>query len=175
MKDKTKYNAYIASPEWQEKRKQVFEQKWCACEACGSTKYLHVHHWTYRRLYNEKIEDLFVLCGECHIDLHEKYGTKDLFRATKAFIKWAELIPRKSRWRKSLEQRKKDREARNRNKLNLIYATTIHVRLIRQLIVTRTAMVLAKKFDERKYRRFRDKINKRKNKEYREQIKITVY
>lgn len=175
MRDKTKYNAYIASPEWQEKRKEVFEHKWCACEACGSTKYLHIHHGTYRRLYNEKIEDLFVLCGKCHTELHEKYGTKDLFRATKAFIKWAELIPRKSRWRKSLEQRKKDREARRRNKMNLSCVTTVHIRLIKHLTLTRYSMVLAKKFNEKNYKRFILKIWQKKDKKYKEDIKIISY
>lgn len=100
MRDKTKYNAYINSPEWQEKRKEVFDEKWYKCEACGISESLHVHHGTYRRLYKEKISDLFVLCWYCHMSLHDKYGTRDLLRATNAFIQWQDLIPRKTKTKK---------------------------------------------------------------------------
>jgi hypothetical protein len=110
MKDKTKYNAYILSLEWQEKRKQVFDKKWYKCEACWISEFLHIHHWTYIRLYKEKLSDLFVLCGYCHMSLHDKYWTRDLFRATKAFIKWEDLKQKKKRTRMSLEERRKNRQ-----------------------------------------------------------------
>ena len=54
MRDKTKYNAYINSPDWQEKKERVFEAKWYKCEACWISEWLQVHHGTYRRLYKEK-------------------------------------------------------------------------------------------------------------------------
>ena len=116
MRDKTKYIAYIHSPEWQEKRKQVFAHKWYKCEACWITEWLHIHHWTYRRLFKEEISDLFVLCSYCHMALHDKYWTKDLYRATKAFIEWMELIPRKKKKRLPLEQRRKNKAKKNKKK-----------------------------------------------------------
>lgn len=114
MRDKTKYNAYINSPEWREKRRKVLDFRGCKCQRCLSEENLQIHHWTYRNLYKEKIADLFVLCYSCHVALHTMYWTKDLLRATKAFIKWVELIPRKKRKRLPLEERRKFREDRRR-------------------------------------------------------------
>lgn len=156
MRDKTKYNAYIASPEWQEKRKQVFEQKWYKCEACGITESLHVHHWTYRRLYKEKLSDLFVLCWYCHMSLHDKYGTKDLLRATKAFIEWRELIPRK----KKSKSRWKARKVRTIANVALYWLFRLH----RHITLTKVQMLSSIRFNEKKYKRFIEKWWIRKNK-----------
>ena len=48
--------------------------------------------------------------------LHDKYWTKDLYRATKAFIEWMELIPRKKKKRLPLEQRRKNKAKKNKKK-----------------------------------------------------------
>lgn len=112
MRDKTKYITYINSIEWKEKRKQVLDFRWSNCQACWNTGNLHIHHWTYKRLFKEKIADLFVLCSKCHKDLHDKYWTIDLLRSTKAFIKWVDIIPRKKKKRMPLEERRKLREER---------------------------------------------------------------
>lgn len=109
---KEKYTEYINSEEWKQKREQAFIHRWMICQKCWSTSFLQVHHWTYKNLFKEKLSDLFILCNNCHFDLHQKYWTKDLFRATKAFIKWIELIPRKKKKRLPLEERKKRREER---------------------------------------------------------------
>jgi len=154
MRDKTKYNAYISSPEWQEKRKQVFEQKWYKCESCWISESLHVHHWTYRRLYKEKISDLFVLCWYCHMSLHEKYGTIDLLRATKAFIKWEELIPRK----KKSKARGKSKKIRQLTSI-LVYWK---FRLQRWITHTRVEMIISTRYNEKKYKRFLEKWRKPK-------------
>lgn len=156
MRDKTKYNAYIASSEWQEKRKQVFEQKWYKCEACGITEWLHVHHWTYRRLYKEKLSDLFVLCGYCHMSLHDKYWTKDLLRATKAFIEWRELIPRK----KKSKARWKSKKVRAMANVALYWL----FRLQKHVTLTKVQMLASTRFNEKKYKRFIEKWWIRKNK-----------
>lgn len=146
MRDKTKYNAYINSPEWQIKRKEVFNAKWYKCEACWISESLHIHHWTYRRLYKEEISDLFVLCWYCHMSLHDKYGTRDLFRATKAFIKWNDLIPRKSK-SKVRGKSKKVKQITN----TLVYGV---FRLQRGITITRVQMIISRKFKEKQYKKF---------------------
>jgi len=162
MKDKTKYNAYIASPEWQEKRKEVFRSKWYKCEACWISESLHIHHWTYRRLYKEKISDLFVLCWYCHMSLHEKYGTIDLLRATKAFIKWEELIPRK----KKSKARWKARKVKTIANIALYWL----FRLQRHVTLTKVQILTWRWFSEKKYKRFTEKWWIKKNK-----IEITTH
>lgn len=36
------------------------------CEGCGVAKRLQLHHLTYERLYDERPEDLLILCPLCH-------------------------------------------------------------------------------------------------------------
>lgn len=112
MNNTEKYNIYIWSIEWKNKRELAFEFRWRSCQKCSSKTFLQIHYWTYHNLYKEKMSDLFVLCSKCHFDLHEKYWTKDLLRATKFFIKWKEYIPRKKKKKLPLEERKKRREER---------------------------------------------------------------
>lgn len=72
------YRKYLRSPEWQQKRQQVFERarknansdnKFGVCEVCGYKPWkncLQVHHKTYENIYNEPLEDLILLCPNCH-------------------------------------------------------------------------------------------------------------
>lgn len=114
-----KYKTYLISDEWKQTRELVFQKKWRKCEKCKSENHLVIHHWTYIRIYKEKISDLFVLCNWCHKELHEKYWTRDLMRATKVFIKWEELIQRKKKTKKPLEERRKARKERNDLRLEM--------------------------------------------------------
>jgi len=66
------YEEYLMSEKWNEKRKQALERAQYRCQVCNSSRTLHVHHRTYARIYNEDIEDLTVLCVECHSSYHER-------------------------------------------------------------------------------------------------------
>jgi 5-methylcytosine-specific restriction endonuclease McrA len=65
-KKSQEYIDYLKSPEWQEKKEQVFRERGRCCENCGNTERLFVHHITFKRLYNENTEDLCVLCYTCN-------------------------------------------------------------------------------------------------------------
>jgi hypothetical protein len=67
----SKYNEYLCSDEWIEKRKQCFEKYGYACLLTGSDKNLHVHHLTYENVGNEKLTDLVVLRSDVHEKLHQ--------------------------------------------------------------------------------------------------------
>lgn len=67
---KRKYDTYLQSKRWQEKRKMALARANHKCAACGATKRLDVHHLTYERLGNERQEDLMVLCRPCHESTH---------------------------------------------------------------------------------------------------------
>jgi len=66
---KKKYNAYMRSDEWKQKRNEIISiYKQCVC--CGSEENLNVHHLTYENIGNEKYEDLLLLCNMCHKNVH---------------------------------------------------------------------------------------------------------
>lgn len=69
------YEAYIKSKEWKAIRVAAIEQAGNRCSRCGFTpkslRQLHVHHLTYERFGHETLDDVAVLCRECHAMLHK--------------------------------------------------------------------------------------------------------
>ena len=62
----SKYKNYLKSPKWKAIREKLFSIRGRKCERCENTTSLQVHHKTYKRLYNEKLSDLEILCLSCH-------------------------------------------------------------------------------------------------------------
>lgn len=77
------YQAYLESDEWKNKRIQLFILRGNKCEKCGSSKHIQVHHKTYKRIFNEKLSDLMVVCGDCHQKIHGITQTSKKKRPTK--------------------------------------------------------------------------------------------
>ena len=66
---------YLSSKEWRLKRIQVKERDNYACQLCGATGDLHVHHMSgYDQIPNEPIDCLITLCNVCHKSEHDKIG-----------------------------------------------------------------------------------------------------
>lgn len=65
-----KYEAYLISPEWRQKRALALQWADDRCQVCNSPHDLQVHHRTYERVGNEDLADLTVLCLECHDLFH---------------------------------------------------------------------------------------------------------
>jgi 5-methylcytosine-specific restriction endonuclease McrA len=65
-----RYHLYLASPEWQEKRRAVFEREGGICEGCRTEPIEHTHHLTYKHLFDEPLFDLAGLCEGCHRKVH---------------------------------------------------------------------------------------------------------
>ena len=64
------YNEYLLSPEWQEKRNQVFMVQGTLCKECGKPA-CDIHHLSYENLGHEDPEkDLIPLCRDCHLLKH---------------------------------------------------------------------------------------------------------
>ncbi len=65
-----KYEAYLLSPQWRQKRGIAIYRAGNACERCGffslNGRGLEVHHKTYKHLCNEAWGELEVLCASCH-------------------------------------------------------------------------------------------------------------
>ena len=72
-------------------RIRVPSRKDKACEACGYSRKLQVHHKTYERLGKERNSDLVLLCRDCHESLHRFRAAEriSLGTATRRFLKLA--------------------------------------------------------------------------------------
>jgi hypothetical protein len=70
--EKQDYHKYLNSPEWKEKARQKRIEAGNKCQLCNSSGTpLNVHHRTYENIYQEKPEDLIVLCKDCHQKFHD--------------------------------------------------------------------------------------------------------
>jgi len=64
---------YLASKEWQDKRKLVLTRDNYTCQHCGSTHNLNVHHMRgYDLIPFEPISYLLTLCSTCHTKEHNQ-------------------------------------------------------------------------------------------------------
>jgi hypothetical protein len=68
--DTQRYEKYMATKEWQRKRKEKLKEANYQCEKCGTAKNLHVHHINYDHLGFESLEELVVLCEKHHDSVH---------------------------------------------------------------------------------------------------------
>lgn len=65
------YDDYLASPHWQGLRvRYAGSRRPKRCAVCHDPAY-ELHHRTYRRLGEERLDDLLALCGRHHGVLHE--------------------------------------------------------------------------------------------------------
>lgn len=67
------YKDYINSPEWKDLKVKIGNLRGYKCEICSNTQNLQLHHKTYANLYDEPLEDLQLVCGGCHTNIHEGY------------------------------------------------------------------------------------------------------
>lgn len=67
-----KYQKYLKSEQWQEKRKAVLQRDNYRCTGCGIVRATEVHHLTYAHKYDEFLFELTSLCSECHRKYHNK-------------------------------------------------------------------------------------------------------
>jgi len=65
-KPPTEYDIYLLSAWWKQFRRIVLEWWSYRCCWCNSDLKVEVHHRTYERLGQEKIQDCVCLCRECH-------------------------------------------------------------------------------------------------------------
>lgn len=71
MGARNKYYDYInGSEKWVEIKNKLFAERGKVCERCRSTERIQVHHLHYDNLFNEQLEDLMVLCVNCHRKEH---------------------------------------------------------------------------------------------------------
>lgn len=67
---KSSYREYLASPVWRDIRDQKLIDE-ARCHFCGTPRGLNVHHLRYPKRGMEKMDDLIVLCYNCHRRHHQ--------------------------------------------------------------------------------------------------------
>lgn len=79
------YRQYLTSDAWKKKRLEALERYGCICSRCGEHG-TDVHHRTYARIGNETVNDLEVLCRDCH-KAHHSAERSSRARERKARVK----------------------------------------------------------------------------------------
>lgn len=70
-----KYPDYLLTRTWQDTRQIALQWYGFKCQHCDNDKRLHIHHETYERLGEELMDDLIVLCKDCHAEYHDELST----------------------------------------------------------------------------------------------------
>lgn len=70
--ERERYAAYLCSREWSVKKRAIHERAGGVCERCKRNPIDAVHHKTYARKYDERLEDLEANCNGCHEFTHGK-------------------------------------------------------------------------------------------------------
>jgi len=69
------YGDFLDSEEWKSIRNKLIDERGLVCEKCYKEckKYeLYVHHKNYDHEFGtERDEDLILLCGNCHNEMHQ--------------------------------------------------------------------------------------------------------
>lgn len=73
---RSRYEEYINSDAWSERRAAFFEHHPRRCRSCGTGKQIHLHHTTYQRLGREEDEDLVPLCEHHHRVVHRLHAAR---------------------------------------------------------------------------------------------------
>ena len=72
-KEKVKsYSEYLATTHWKILRVKVANREKHFCQKCGvkvETNY-HIHHTTYAHIGCERLDELMLLCSDCHEEIH---------------------------------------------------------------------------------------------------------
>lgn len=73
---KLEHEIYLKSPKWLLIRDKVLARDNETCQKCKKVGWV-VHHLTYARWRNERLEDLITVCDDCHALIHlKKKNTK---------------------------------------------------------------------------------------------------
>tara|TARA_R110002020_G_scaffold50858_7_gene144124 strand:+ start:982 stop:1383 length:402 start_codon:yes stop_codon:yes gene_type:complete len=83
-----RYNKYLKSPVWAEKRRRVMERDNHLCQACCKRPAEQVHHLTYERVCNEPLFDLISICVICHNELHPHMKERNEITLDGVKYKW---------------------------------------------------------------------------------------
>ena len=101
---KAEYQEYLKSDHWQDVRSRFRQSKLhnYGCYVCQSKGELHLHHKSYKRLFEERLNDFIYLCPAHHLEVHavvEKHGNRSLWGAAKGIRKRYEKVQKRKNLR----------------------------------------------------------------------------
>lgn len=72
------YDAYLKTSHWKQKKKEYAASgRLKECVVCGDYKYI-LHHLTYERLGNERLDDFIPVCSNHHSEIHKQVNERTL-------------------------------------------------------------------------------------------------
>ena len=102
---RAEYQAYLASRDWALKREAVRERSGGRCERCWANGMDAVHHKTYERVGNERLDDLQAICDPCHEFLSGKTNADPISDGVAVYLAGPFTAPE---WRRELLQGGRD-------------------------------------------------------------------
>lgn len=108
------YHKYLKSKQWREKKEVLFKVRGRKCERYKKgkcSKKIEVHHKTYENIFNEKLEDLEVLCSNCHKKEHNIINEKIIKNSKnkKYFSKKVKKQTAKRKHKKTIQDLRNDK------------------------------------------------------------------
>ncbi len=110
---KSKYGLYLESDKWKQIRQKILERDGYKCRICGANYNLHIHHLTYKRLYDENKDDLITVCESCHKAYHELDRMSELVNKQDRAEEQASIEQQRDYWERRIQE-KKEQERQNR-------------------------------------------------------------
>lgn len=109
------YFKYIKSAAWQQMRKKYYAYAKklhgrLMCAACHiSNQPLDLHHRTYKRLGQEYLMDLVLLCRPCHEAVHDhpKVNKWGIWKTTTKVIRQQKILRKRAQGQKPKKNKKK--------------------------------------------------------------------
>lgn len=111
----TNYKEYLKSKHWQDVKNRYYKSKLpkridgvCVCKVCNEKKSLSLHHRTYKNMGNERLNDLILLCQECHHIAHIIHNENKELKGTQKYNTRLNLhnsFQKVKRWKKSIKYR----------------------------------------------------------------------
>lgn len=72
---------------WRMQRTLCIQRDNHTCQQCGDTNDIEVHHWEpYRFSYDNSLDNLVVLCVECHRGIHVQYRKEGFIKEAEAMF-----------------------------------------------------------------------------------------
>jgi 5-methylcytosine-specific restriction endonuclease McrA len=81
---RARYEEHLRSAQWKNMKRDMIRLRGAACERCGFGGTLELHHKTYQRLGSEWIEDLELLCHDCHLIADQERAADAAARSDRA-------------------------------------------------------------------------------------------
>ena len=108
---KDRYYKYLRSKQWADIKLDLIQTRGAQCERCGAKRkqlrYLHVHHLTYKNLFNEEPEDLEILCAPCHRAEHNIGKKRKRDKKKKPKVKKIKLTKKQKKIRAEMNASRK--------------------------------------------------------------------